>query len=100
MLPNSMDVVYHVAQRPELVARFWALEHSGRGAQIIQEMNGISYALAHGGSATPQQRSRSNAPAPIRPVNGNTTHSAPRITDPDIDYRTYKRLRDEQERRR
>jgi hypothetical protein len=104
-LPNPPDVAYFLSKHPEVVSRLWSLEAQGpQGAmQAMQELNDISGAIRYHDkidkSAPARRQQTYSAPPPIKPVGGASAARAPRIDDPNLDYQTYKRMRDEEERR-
>lgn len=106
MMNNGPDVAYWLSKHTNYCDELLRLDRAGQGQKAYELLswvsNGLSFGQLHNqpsssrsnGSAT--KRPMTTAPAPIRPVGGGA-HS-PHITDADLDYRTYKRLRDEQER--
>jgi hypothetical protein len=104
MMPNGHDVAYYLAKHPEYIQDLWAAENAGRGDLVISKLHWISAGLHFNqtqspGSAQPEFPSKTQAPRPISPVGGGSVRGQ-RVTDPDIPYRDYKKLRDQEEQRR
>jgi hypothetical protein len=105
MMPNGHDVGYYLAKHPEHVQDLWAAENAGRGDLVIRKLNWISAGLDFNrtqspGPAQPEIRSKTQAPAPISPVNSGSSRSGPRLDDPNLPVRDFIRIRNEQERGR
>jgi hypothetical protein len=88
---NPIDVAVHLARHPETRAKLFALEAKGRGVEMLQELDYISRRLREPEAEAGRQRTRTQAPAPIVPVNGASTRSA--ANPSEMDYQTYKKWR-------
>src|SRR5215469_7378397 len=49
--PNPEACAYHLAKHPEMLARMWALESSGRPLDVMRELNDLSAGLRFAGNA-------------------------------------------------
>jgi signal transduction histidine kinase len=86
---------------PQLIAKLWSLEGSGRVVDAMTELNRISRDVHDNTRQTGAavRRERANVPAPIRPVGGASHSASPNIADPNLDYQSYKRLMAENAKR-
>jgi hypothetical protein len=98
--PDGLEVGYALARNPNLAQQILDADQRGDHAQVAGILQHVSNTLRYGGIQAPQ-RNGSAAPPPIRHVGGGgATPAAHRIDDPNVDYKTYKRLRDQQEQER
>jgi len=76
---NAPDVGYHLSRHPETILKLWSLESSGRGIEVMKELNDLSAGLKFasnaaqagaGAAARRERQTKSGPPAPIRPVGG------------------------------
>jgi hypothetical protein len=96
MLDDGHDVGYYLAKNPGRIAKLWQLESSGRGDQMIAELNRISAGLQFHADTRPPQRGQrqvsTSAPAPIRPVGSGASRST--VNPGEMSFEDYQRWRD------
>lgn len=98
IVETGPQVAFFLAKNPQVakeISDFWQRGDQQRACSMLDHVeNGLRFAKQH-----PQRprREPSPTPEPIRHLSGGGTGRIPRVNDPDIDYSTYKKLRDQEE---
>jgi hypothetical protein len=101
---NGADVLYFLAKNTGYVDEIRELDANGQGTQAFGLLNSISSGLAigslHNQPAARQPANRSAAPAPVEPLRGTSARTSRSLSDPDLPFRDFAKMRNEQERAR
>ena len=89
---NPKQIALYIVRHPEVHQRLVSLPPE----RAFLEIGRVAAQLERGNGHQPVSR----APAPIKPLGGNSTRSARGLDDPDISQAEFRRIRDEQERNR
>lgn len=103
--PNGPDIAYYLGKHPELCQELMQMSD----VQAVMEVSRISDGLmqkpeegqdkANGNGQQPPPRRQSAAPAPIKPIGGGV-HGGNSLPLDQVDYRDYRRIRDQQVKNR